>query len=363
MVKWLLVLASVALAADSVAARGPAPAARAATDSAASSVRSSRAPKDSTAGSALSSSAADSLDAGISARDAPAALRIRLAGTVAGGADARVRLAEPSGLAVDAFGSLYVSDAALHRLQRFDARGEWLGESGSLGSDPGQLRRPGGVVLLGTLSVAVLDLENRRVEAYDLFGRRVGTLIDLLQDDLALEVGRVDPVAITADRGGALFLADALGERILAFDFSGRFVRVVGGIGTRPGSFRGLRGLAAAPRGELVTAERINARAQRLDPGGRVLESWPLDVRPGRGALPVAVDDSARVAIADEGSGRLWIFDASGAALGTLAGLEGPRALVFATGGSLLVGEARTGRVIRFVLEPHPAGRPAREPR
>jgi hypothetical protein len=280
----------------------------------------------------------------------PLPLRLRLAGTVAGGPEARVRIAEPSGVVVDAFGTLYVSDAALHHLQRFDARGVWLGESGSLGSDPGQLRRPGAVVLLGTLSVALLDRENRRVETYDLFGRRVGTLIDLQSTEFPSEVGRVDPIAIAADRGGALFIADSDGERILAFEFSGRFVRATGGIGSRPGSFRGLRGIAVGPRGDVVTAERLNARAQRLDPGGRVLASWPLDVRPGRGALPVAVDDSARVAIADESSGKLWIFDAAGRMLGAHQGLEGPRALAFA-GGSLLVAEARAGRVVRIALE------------
>jgi hypothetical protein len=302
------------------------------------------------------------LAAGVSAADS-LPLRLRAAGTVAGGAEARTRIAEPSGLAIDAFGTLYVTDAALHRLQRFDARGAWLGESGSLGSDPGQLRRPGGVVLLGALSVGVLDLENRRVETYDLFGRRLGTLIDLMGTDFPSAVGRVDPVAMAADRGGALFIADGDGERVLAFEFSGRFVRALGGIGARPGSFRGLRGLALAPRGDLVTAERVNARAQRLDPGGRVLAAWPLDVRPGRGALPVAVDDSARVAIADESAGRLWIFDAVGRMLGTFEGLEGPRALVFAGGGSLLVAEARSGRVIRLALERVAPPRATGEPR
>jgi sugar lactone lactonase YvrE len=276
---------------------------------------------------------------------------LRPTGTVAGGENAPIKIGEPSGLAVDAFGTVYVSDAALHRVQRFDARGAWLGESGSLGSDPGQLRRPGGVVLLGTLSVAVLDLENRRVETYDLFGQRIGTLIDLLGADLEGQVGRVDPVAMAADRGGALFIADAEGERVLAFDFSGRYLRALGGIGTKPGSFRGLSGLGVAPRGDLVTAERVNARVQRLDPGGRVVAAWPLDVRPGGGALPVAVDDSARVAIADETSGRLWVFDALGRLLATRKGFDGPRSLAFAGGGSLLVGESRSGRVARLALE------------
>ena len=292
--------------------------------------------------------------AAVATTEAPA-LRIRILATVVGSADERVRLADPSGLAVDAFGTIYVTDAALHRMHRFDARGAWLGESGSLGSDPGLLRRPGGVALLGTLAVAVLDLENRRVESYDLTGRRAGTLIDLSIEALPPEVGRVDAVAMASDKGGALYIADADGERVLAFEFSGRFVRALGGIGAKAGSFRGLRGLATAPRGEIVTAERLNARVQRLDPGGRVLASWPLDVRPGRRALPAAVDDSARVAVADESTGRLWIFDPSGRVLGTLEGLERPRSLAFAGGGTLLVGEAGSGRVIRLALERAPS--------
>jgi sugar lactone lactonase YvrE len=79
--------------------------------------------------------------------------------------------------------------------------------------------------------------------------------------------------------------------------------------------------------------------------------SWPLDVRPGRGALAVAVDDSARVAVADESTGRLWVFDPGGRTLARLSGLEGPRALAFAGGGTLLVAEARAGLVVRLTLE------------
>jgi sugar lactone lactonase YvrE len=277
--------------------------------------------------------------------------RLRSVAVVVARGDGRGQTIEPSGLAVDAFGRFVVSDAALHRLQRFGPDGHWLGESGALGSDPGQLRRPGSVAMLGALTVVALDLENRRVEGYDVFGRRLGTLIDLLDPALADQVGRVDPVALAADRGGALYLADADRDRVLAFDFAGRFLRTLGGFGARPGSFRGLSGLATAPRGGLITAERVNARVQHLDAAGRVAASWPLAVARGPGALAVAVDDSGRVAVADEASGRLWLFDADGRALATLAGLARPRALAFAPDGTLLVAEAARGEVRRFAIE------------
>jgi len=274
---------------------------------------------------------------------------LRSTAVIAAQGDGRGQVVEASGVAVDPFGRIVVADAALHRVQRFDADGRWLGEAGSLGSDAGQLRRPGSVALLGTLVVAVLDRENRRVESYDLFGRRLGTVVDLLDPALADAVGRIEPVAMAADRGGAFYVADSDRDRVLAFDFSGRFLRAIGGFGARPGSFRGLSGLAAPNGGGLVTAERVNARVQRLDGAGRVVVSWPITVSRTAGALPVAVDDSGHVAIGDEPGGTLRVFDRNGRLLAAANGLARPRALAFAPDGTLLVAEA-AGAVRRFTL-------------
>jgi sugar lactone lactonase YvrE len=279
-------------------------------------------------------------------------LRLRRAATVVSGGGPAQRLGEPAGVAVDAFGRLFVSDAGLNQVQCYDAKGGWLGSAGTLGSDPGQLRRPVAVATVGNFGIAVLDRENRRVVSYDLHGRLVGTLIDLDAAPLRDQLGYVDPVALAADRGGAVIIADADHDRLLTFDFGGRYVRSIGGFGGRGGSFRSLSGVACAPRGELVTSERAHGRIQRLDAGGRVLAAWPLAVGLGRGALAVAVDDSSRIAVADELTGRLWIFDATGRLLAVADGCAGPRALAFAPDGTLLVAESRAGRVTRWSLAP-----------
>lgn len=261
----------------------------------------------------------------------------------------------PSGVTTDAFGRVWVADEAAHRILWYSPDGTRLGEAGTLGSDPGQFRRPTDLVRLGSLGVAVLDVENRRVVSYDLFGRLLGVLVTLDDPSLRDAVGRVDPVGLAADRGGALMVADRDRDRVLAFDFSGAYLRTLGGVGSRPGSFRGLSGLALGPRGELVTAERTGARIQRLDAGGRVIGSWPLAVAPAPGALPVAVDDSARVAVADETGGTLRLFARDGRLLARLDGLARPTALAFAPDGTLLVAEAGAGSVRRFALVPAPA--------
>jgi sugar lactone lactonase YvrE len=258
---------------------------------------------------------------------------------------------DPAGVATDAFGRVWISDAQLHRIQRFDRDGRWLGEAGALGSDVGQLRRPGSVAPLGAANMAVLDRENRRVLVYDLFGRLQGVRLDLAAEALESQTGRIDPGVLATDRGGALVITDPARERLLVFDTSGNLVRTLGGFGARVGFFRGLRGVAAAPRGELVVTERLNARVQRLDAGGRPVGSWPLSIDArASGALPIALDERGRVAVADETAGRLWLFDARGRRLAQEEGLSRPRALAFAPDGTLLVVEGNPARLRRFEL-------------
>jgi len=286
-----------------------------------------------------------------SASKAPAPFTLVVADSVVwpgGGAAA----ASPAGIAVDDFDRLYVSDAAQHRLVRFDADGTYLGQAGALGSGEGRMRRPGSVVTFGTLSVAVLDRENRRVLSYDLNGRLLGVLVAFESGPLFDALGRVEPVALASDRGGAMYVADAEDDRVLVFDFSGRWLRTLGGIGDEPGSFRGLRGLGAGPRGDLVAAERENARIQRLDATGAVRAAWPIAVRPGRELLGVAVDDSSRVALADEATGAVRVFDADGRLLARRDGLAAPRAVAFARDGSLWIAEAGRGAVRRWIVAP-----------
>lgn len=289
---------------------------------------------------------------------AAAPLVLRRAAAVERAHEGPGQLVQPAGIAVDAFGRLYVTDRGLHRLQRFDADGAWIGESGALGSAPGQLRRPGSVVTAGSILVAVLDVENRRVTTYDLFGELKGVIIDFADEALESAVGRVDPRALASDRGGALYVADANQDRVLVFDASGRFMRAVGRFGAKPGAFRGLADVAVTRSGEIVATERDGARVQRLDPAGRPVAAWPLAVAPGRAALPVAVDDSLRAAVADEATGRLWVFDRAGRVLAAASGLAGPRALAFAGDGALWVAESAGARVTRWILEPRPSEPP-----
>jgi hypothetical protein len=279
-------------------------------------------------------------------------------------------LVEPSGVLSDAFGHIWVSDASLHKLRRWRPDGVPLDETGALGSEPAQFRRPGALARVGALGVAVLDVENRRVSTYDHNLRLLSGAVDLTAPELEARVGSVRPLALASDRGGALYVVDAERDRILVFDYSGAFQRELGGYGGRSGGFSGLTGVAVSARGRVITAERPRPRSKRADPndstiarariqwleaGGRLITSvWspPLEAGSSELSVALAVDALGRVAIAAERSGEVCVLSPDGAPIARLTGLASPRALAFADDGTLLVAEAGAARVRRWTLEP-----------
>lgn len=281
-------------------------------------------------------------------------------------------LAEPSGVVSDAFGRVWMSDAALHKLVRFESDGRRLDETGALGTEPGQFRRPGALARVGSLGVAVLDIENRRVTVYDHHLRSLGAAIELSAAVLEARIGRVTPVGLASDRGGALYVADAERDRILVFDFAGEYQREIGGFGGRAGGFSGLLAVAVDARGTLVTVERPRGRAKRavvdsltgrsrlqwLDAGGRVLHSVWLPAWSAGAAesgLALAVSAAGWVAVAAERSGVVLVLDADGRELVRASGIGAPRALAFDDAGDLIVAAAGEAHLLRFTFLPSAA--------
>jgi hypothetical protein len=314
----------------------------------------------------------DSVAADSSARDSSRLVargwRLHELGAIVG--DESHPLVEPSGVLSDAFGRIWASDASLHKLRRWRPDGVPLDEAGALGSEPEQFRRPGALARVGSLGVAVLDIENRRVSTYDHNLRLLSGSVDLTAADLEDRIGRVRPLTLASDRGGALYVVDAERDRILVFDYAGAFQRELGGFGGRSGGFAGLTGIAVSARGRIVSVERPHgrprkstapdstasrARIQWFEAGGRLITSvWspPLSAGASELSLSIAVDGIGRIAIAAERSGEVFVLTPDGAFLAKLGGLAAPRAVAFADDGTLLVAEAAAGRVRRWALEP-----------
>ncbi len=173
---------------------------------------------------------------------------------------------EPTDVALDAAGRLYVADRGHSRVIRVDLPARSLDApfAATLAAQPRAPRDPTHVavaLLAGVERLIVLDAADGLL-AYDLDGAQDDALCDAFARALvAAGAGAASTVA-TAD--GRILVGDPAGRRVLAFDELGRFA------GTVPGYRGPTVALALDRRGRLVVA--TGAEVLRLDAAGRAQE-------------------------------------------------------------------------------------------
>ena len=171
----------------------------------------------------------------------------------------------------------------------------------------------------------------------------------LLQRRLALPPGTV-PGSLAAAAGGGLLVHDFAGGRILRLDAGGRPAGATAVTGR-------VTGLAAGPGGGAVAAFGDEGVVRRYDAAGGLEATWEL---PDDGPVPpwpagVAVAPGGDTLVADRHNGRIVVFEAGGrvAGLGSRKGWD-PGLLLFPGGlallpdGRLLVADQGNGRLQVF---------------
>src|SRR5262249_52196164 len=83
----------------------------------------------------------------------------------------KAQFSEPSGVAIDSTGNMYVADFGECRVQKFDASGTFATAWGSRGAGPGEFVAPSGVATDGNGNVYVADTGNARIQKFDADGR------------------------------------------------------------------------------------------------------------------------------------------------------------------------------------------------
>jgi DNA-binding beta-propeller fold protein YncE len=118
---------------------------------------------------------------------------------------------EPTNVAVDKDGNLFVSDTMNDRIEVFDAEGAFIRTFGKNGDGPGEFTRPKGIAI---------DCDNH------------------------------------------VWVADAMMNRLQVFTPEGALRMVVGGFGWLPGQFQALAGLTIDKQNRIFTSEQYMGRVQ-----------------------------------------------------------------------------------------------------
>ncbi len=233
----------------------------------------------------------------------------------------------PRSVAVAPDGSVYVADSRNNRVQKFDAGGKLVLTWGTFGASangqpapPGTFNEPWGVAVGPDGSVYVADTWNHRVQKFDANGQFISTWGHEGQSEAFDALW--GPRGVAVDPTGRVFVADTGNKRVVVYDANGTgltSIGVSGKGGVEQGFLDEPVGVAVAADGTVYVADTWNMRIQAFKPdttGEYVFAfEWPVDGWYGQSLENkpyLAIDKQGRVYATDPESFRVLVFEKNG---------------------------------------------------
>ena len=282
----------------------------------------------------------------------------------------------PRNVAVGPNGNIYVADSGNHRIQAFDAEGNFLTSWGSFGAQAGQFNEPWGIVA-DENAVYVADTWNHRIQKFALDGTWItsfGISGSPTEDEQGLGLF-FGPRSLTLVSDNRLLVADTGNHRLQLLDRQGQFLAQIGSAGAVLGFMNEPVGLATGPDGSVYLADTWNGRIQKFSPDLIAEAEWPVDAWSGQSIVNkpyIAVDSQNRVYITDPEGYRVLVLDGEGnylAQFGTF-GTESsnfalPNGIAIDAQDNVYIADADNNRILKFEaifgVPIEPRGRSARK--
>ena len=275
----------------------------------------------------------------------------------------------PRGIAFAPDGSFYVADSRNHRIQHFDAEGNFINMWGQFGDATfddlpgGILNEPWGVAVAPDGSVYVADTWNHRIQKFTADGEPLAHwgYYGQAEDGFAFW----GPRGIDVDADSNVYVSDTGNKRIVKFDGDGNYITEFGVVGMGAGEFDEQVGVAVDSDGIVYVTDTWNQRIQSFSPNedGTLyfpLRQWDVNAWYGQSLdnKPfITVDDKGSVFITDPEGYRVLQFDTDGNFIRTWGdfgyGMENiglAAAVAVDAEGHVWVTDAGNNRVMRFTL-------------
>jgi predicted membrane-bound mannosyltransferase/sugar lactone lactonase YvrE len=221
---------------------------------------------------------------------------------------------EPWGIAVDQSGFVYVADTWNHRIQKFSPQGTFVTQWGFFGQGGSgdAFWGPRDIVLVPEGYLLVTDTGNKRVAIFDFDGNYITEF-----GSAGLLEGQFDePVGLSIDTEGKIFVADTWNQRIQVFlpDFTNlRFTylqdwEIVGWYGQ---SLDNKPYLATDYLGNVYVSDPEGYRILHFDSNGKFIQYWGefgTDLLGLNLPTGISADDKGNIWVVDSGNHRLLRF-------------------------------------------------------
>ena len=170
-------------------------------------------------------------------------------------------------------GTFLATDTGSENVIEFDENGSILRFLAGKGSNPGEVENPCGIALAPNGKVYVSETSNHRIQVFDRNGTLERTFGSSGSDNGKFN----EPWGIDISQDGEVFVADSYNHRIQVFSLEGSFLRSWGTYGSLDGQLKRPLGLAIDDDGSVVVADFDNNRAVVFDKNGTFLRKWGID--------------------------------------------------------------------------------------
>ncbi|MEK7851685.1 MAG: tetratricopeptide repeat protein, partial [Deltaproteobacteria bacterium] len=226
------------------------------------------------------------------------------------------KFSEPSSIAADDAGHIFVSDTGNHRIQVFDNEGKYLFDFGGKGSTDGKMYSPGGLAYK-TGKVWVADTGNNRIQIFSqdgIFLNKIGK-----KGSYPGELNQ--PMDVAVGSSGDVYVADYGNNWVQVFSPEGKALRLIGKEGSGKGEFLGPRSIVVDDDDRLFVLESEkggffgggNNRVQAFNRKGEFLFRI-ASYGKGQGEISAAESisyanrEDVNLFISDSGNNRLYVL-------------------------------------------------------
>jgi len=229
---------------------------------------------------------------------------------------------DPRGIAIGPEGRVYVADGGNHRVQVFDAEGNFLRMWGTQGTGPGQFQEPWGLAVAPNGEVYVADTWNHRIQVFDSEGnflRMWGTFAQTTEA-VGMEGQFWGPRDIAIDAEGNVYVTDTGNKRVQKFSPEGKFLGQWGGKGIELGKMDEPVGIAINSMGQIYIADTWNQRVQKFNSQFLPLAQWSVEAWFGQSVVNkpyIATDPQGRVYVTDPEGYQVIVFTGDGELVAT----------------------------------------------